>query len=147
MTNTTNYKNDCNRIPLQDCLNALDQQLYDRYFREYEHINDIYKHLSTVTNNVNLQLCNANINNTTKMTKESNKQSVQYRYANLNRSINICNINIQGFNDHTKQFQFLNHCEQNNSISLACQNSIFHLKKTLKMNYSPNINVIIFSGL
>src|SRR5687767_10300556 len=35
-------------------------------------------------------------------------------YQNSRYPINICNINIRGFNDPTKQFQFLDHCERNN---------------------------------
>src|SRR3989337_2237081 len=35
-------------------------------------------------------------------------------YQNSRYPINICNINIRGFNDPSKQFQFLDHCERNN---------------------------------
>src|SRR6266511_2855467 len=34
-------------------------------------------------------------------------------YQNSRYPINICNVNIRGFNDPTKQFQFLDHCERN----------------------------------
>ena len=100
----------------------LDRLLFDRHFRN-DPIRQITPNNSS-TSIVDITPNNNNINPTTpdtrtrhsshQTTTKPSNTSTTNNYKNCHYPINICNVNIQGFNDPIKRFQFLDHCSRSN---------------------------------
>src|SRR6266511_3922138 len=101
----------------------LDRLLYERHFRNnpIQQIddNDLNQTNILLTSSDNIPVNNIITTPTNQpppniLPHSKHIEQSTFDYKNSLRPINICNVNIQGFNDPTKRFQFLDHCTRQN---------------------------------
>ena len=109
MINNPNEEPDDEREVSSGSIKNLDHILFSRHFQNNH--SEQQSILPTPTNPLDI---NTNNIRTTPSPLILPKIDPLISYRNSNYPINLCNINVRGFNDPTKQFQFIDHCTRNN---------------------------------